>query len=48
VSNPNPNPSPNPYLTYNVQIPVVCTIPALKQLLIEHVNEKQQVKVRAS
>ena len=34
--------------TYNVQIPVVCTIPKLKQLLIEHVNEKQQDQQHAN
>ena len=33
--------------TYNVRIPVVCTIPKLKQLLIEHVNEKQQDRQHA-
>ena len=27
--------------TFNVQVPAVCTIPAIKQLLIHHVNEKQ-------
>jgi hypothetical protein len=28
--------------TYNVKVPVVCTIPVLKQLLIAHVNAKQR------
>ena len=30
--------------TFNVKVPAICTIPALKQLLIHHVNDKQHAQ----